>query len=77
MSLAGLTLLPDAHEGYVDWERSEAIRRMIADNTTGIEQTGAAKRGAALLGRLGWGGARGGGRFRHSHESMVHAARRV
>jgi len=44
-----LALRPGTHEGYVDWERSEAIRKMIADNTTGIEQTGAAKRGAALL----------------------------
>jgi DNA invertase Pin-like site-specific DNA recombinase len=44
-----LALRPGTHEGYVDWERSEAIRKMIADNTTGFEQTGAAKRGAALL----------------------------
>src|SRR5260221_7507421 len=44
-----LALRPGTHEGYVDWERSEAIRKMIADNMTGFEQTGAAKRGAALL----------------------------
>jgi DNA invertase Pin-like site-specific DNA recombinase len=27
-----LALKPGAHEGYVDWERAEAIRRMISDN---------------------------------------------
>ncbi len=47
-----LALLPGAHEGYVDWPRSEAIRKMIAGNLSGMEQTGAAKRGAALLAGL-------------------------
>jgi DNA invertase Pin-like site-specific DNA recombinase len=47
-----LALLPGAHEGYVDWPRSEAIRKMIAGNLSGTEQTGAAKRGAALLAGL-------------------------
>jgi hypothetical protein len=27
-----LALRPGTHEGYVDWERSEAIRRMVSDN---------------------------------------------
>ena len=27
-----LTLKPGAHEGYVEWERAEAIRRMVSDN---------------------------------------------
>ena len=27
-----LTLQPGAHEGYVDWERAEAIRRMVSEN---------------------------------------------
>jgi DNA invertase Pin-like site-specific DNA recombinase len=44
-----LALLPGAHEGYVDWSRSEAIRKMIADNLCGGERGGAVKRGAALL----------------------------
>ena len=44
-----LALYPGAHEGYVDWERSEAIRAMIKDNSQGGEACGAAKRGDALL----------------------------
>jgi DNA invertase Pin-like site-specific DNA recombinase len=47
-----LTLLPEAHEGYVDWPRWEAIRKMIADNLPGTEQAGVAKRGASLLAGL-------------------------
>ena len=47
-----LALIPGAHEGYVDWPRSEAIRKMIAGNLPGTEQAGAAKRGAALLAGL-------------------------
>ena len=27
-----LALRPGTHEGYVDWERSETIRRMVSDN---------------------------------------------
>ena len=27
-----LALKPGAHEGYVDWERAEAIRKMVSDN---------------------------------------------
>jgi DNA invertase Pin-like site-specific DNA recombinase len=44
-----LALLPGAHEGYVDWPRSEEIRKMIAGNLSGRETVGAAKRGAGLL----------------------------
>ena len=44
-----LALLPGAHEGYVDWSRSEVIRKMIADNLCGGGRGGAVKRGAALL----------------------------
>src|SRR5262249_16369969 len=47
-----LALLPGSHEGYVDWPRSEAIRKMIAGNLPGTEQAGTAKRGAALLAGL-------------------------
>jgi DNA invertase Pin-like site-specific DNA recombinase len=47
-----LALHPGAHEGYVDWERAETIRRMIADNLSGRERGGAAKLGASLLAGL-------------------------
>jgi DNA invertase Pin-like site-specific DNA recombinase len=42
-------LIPDAHEGYISWERHQQIQQMMSDNTYGGEQTGAAKRGTALL----------------------------
>jgi DNA invertase Pin-like site-specific DNA recombinase len=44
-----LALHQGAHEGYVDWERSEMIRRMISDNTQSAIHPGAAKHGEALL----------------------------
>jgi DNA invertase Pin-like site-specific DNA recombinase len=47
-----LALIPDAHEGYVEWPLWEAIRKMMAGNLSGTEQAGAAKRGAALLAGL-------------------------
>jgi DNA invertase Pin-like site-specific DNA recombinase len=47
-----LALHPGAHEGYVDWERSEAIRAMIRDNNVSDGGRGAAKRGDALLAGL-------------------------
>ena len=47
-----LALQPGAHEGYVDWERSEAIRRMISDNVPTSGHHGAAKLGDALLAGL-------------------------
>ena len=47
-----LSLRPGSHEGYVDWARSEAIRKMLANNLSGTGQAGAAKRGAALLAGL-------------------------
>jgi len=42
-------LIPDAHEGYISWEQHQQIQQMMSDNTYGGEQTGAAKRGSALL----------------------------
>jgi hypothetical protein len=45
-------LIPEAHEGYVEWPLWEAIRKMMAGNLSGTEQAGAAKRGAALLAGL-------------------------
>jgi DNA invertase Pin-like site-specific DNA recombinase len=44
-----LALRPGTHEGYVGWERAEAIRQMIIDNNYGGEHRGAAKHGDALL----------------------------
>jgi DNA invertase Pin-like site-specific DNA recombinase len=47
-----LALHLGAHEGYVDWERAEAIRRMVSDNIPTSRHHGAAKRGDALLAGL-------------------------
>jgi hypothetical protein len=44
-----LALRPGAHEGYVDWERAEAIRRMVSENIPTSRHHGAAKHGDALL----------------------------
>src|SRR5215208_1782048 len=44
-----LALRPGTHEGYVDWERAEAIRGMVSDNTPASRHHGAAKHGDALL----------------------------
>jgi hypothetical protein len=47
-----LALRPGAHEGYVDWERAEAIRRMVSDNIPTSRHHGASKHGDALLSGL-------------------------
>ena len=47
-----LALRPGAHEGYVGWERAEAIRRMVSDNIPTSRHHGAAKHGEALLAGL-------------------------
>jgi len=47
-----LALKPGAHEGYVDWERAEAIRRMVSDNVPTSKHHGAPKHGDALLAGL-------------------------
>jgi DNA invertase Pin-like site-specific DNA recombinase len=44
-----LALKPGAHEGYVDWERAEAIRTMVSDNVPAAGARGAPKHGSALL----------------------------
>lgn len=44
-----LALKPGAHEGYVDWDRAEAIRTMVSDNVPAAGARGAPKHGAALL----------------------------
>ena len=47
-----LALMPGAHEGYVDWERAEAIRRMVSNNIPTSRHHGAPKHGDALLAGL-------------------------
>jgi DNA invertase Pin-like site-specific DNA recombinase len=47
-----LALRPGTHEGYLDWERSETIRRMVSDNIPTSRHHGAAKHGDALLAGL-------------------------
>jgi DNA invertase Pin-like site-specific DNA recombinase len=44
-----ISLIPDHHEGYINWQRFERIQDMIAGNNLSGDQPGAAKRGAALL----------------------------
>ncbi len=44
-----LALKPGAHEGYVDWDRAEAIRKMVSDNASTASSRGAPKKGSALL----------------------------
>jgi DNA invertase Pin-like site-specific DNA recombinase len=47
-----LALRPGAHEGYVDWQRSEAIRMMVSGNAQVSKHQGAPKHGDALLAGL-------------------------
>jgi len=47
-----LALKPGTHEGYVDWERAEAIRQMVSSNVPAAAAHGASKHGAALLSGL-------------------------
>lgn len=47
-----LALIPGVHEGYVSWERSEDIRRMVSDNVPTSQHHGAPKHGDALLAGL-------------------------
>jgi hypothetical protein len=47
-----LALRPGAHEGYLAWDRAEAIREMVSDNAPGAGGHGAPKHGAALLAGL-------------------------
>jgi DNA invertase Pin-like site-specific DNA recombinase len=46
-----LALKPGAHQGYVDWDRAEAIRAMVSENVPASSR-GAPKLGAALLAGL-------------------------
>jgi DNA invertase Pin-like site-specific DNA recombinase len=47
-----LALKPGAHEGYVNWERFEAIRTMVSSNIPTSRHHGAPKHGDALLAGL-------------------------
>ena len=47
-----LALIPGAHEGYVSWERAEAIRKMVSDNVPTGRHHGAPKHGDAVLAGL-------------------------
>ena len=47
-----LALRPGAHEGYVDWDRAEAIRMMVSNNVPASRHHGAPKHGDALLAGL-------------------------
>ena len=47
-----LALMPNAHEGYVSWERAEAIRKMVSSNVPTGGHHGAPKHGDALLAGL-------------------------
>ena len=47
-----LALMPGRHEGYVDWERAEAIRTMVSNNVSTSQHHGAPKHGDALLAGL-------------------------
>src|SRR3954463_3908999 len=47
-----LALMPNAHDGYVSWERFEAIRTMVSSNIPTGPHHGAPKHGDALLARL-------------------------
>ncbi|UWU88573.1 recombinase family protein [Bradyrhizobium yuanmingense] len=47
-----LTLKPNTHEGYVSWEKFEAIRTMVSSNVPSSRHHGAPKHDEALLAGL-------------------------
>jgi hypothetical protein len=47
-----LALMPNAHEGYVSWEKAETIRKMVSSNVSTSRHHGAPKHGDALLAGL-------------------------
>jgi len=47
-----LVLIPESHQGYVSWERAEAIREMVSSNVPTSRHHGATKHGDALLSGL-------------------------
>src|SRR6202050_2682282 len=44
--------MPNAHEGYVSWEKAETIRKMVSSNLPTSRHHGAPKHGDALLAGL-------------------------
>jgi hypothetical protein len=44
--------MPNVHEGYVSWEKAEAIRTMVSSNVPTSRHHGAPKHGDALLAGL-------------------------
>ncbi len=47
-----LALVPNAHEGYISWEKAETIRNMVSSNVPTSRHHGAPKHGDALLSGL-------------------------
>ena len=47
-----LALMPNTHDGYVSWEKAEAIRKMVSSNIPSSRHHGAPKHGDALLAGL-------------------------
>ena len=47
-----LALRPGPHEGYLDWDRAEAIRMMVSNNVPTSRHHGAPEHGDALLAEL-------------------------
>jgi DNA invertase Pin-like site-specific DNA recombinase len=47
-----LALMPNTHDGYVSWEKAEAIRKMVSSNVPTGRHHGAPKHGDALLAGL-------------------------
>jgi DNA invertase Pin-like site-specific DNA recombinase len=47
-----LALMPNAHEGYVSWDKAETIRKMVSSNVPTSRHHGAPKHGDALLAGL-------------------------
>jgi DNA invertase Pin-like site-specific DNA recombinase len=47
-----LALMPNVHEGYLSWEKAEAIRKMVSSNISTSRHHGAPKHGDALLAGL-------------------------
>ncbi len=47
-----LALIPEAHEGYIDWEQFQQNQRRIAANSYACGKAGAPRRGDALLAGL-------------------------
>jgi DNA invertase Pin-like site-specific DNA recombinase len=47
-----LVLIPNTHEGYVNWEQFEQVQVAIGENMRGWQRSGAVQSGTALLGGL-------------------------